>query len=87
MLIGQGLNAPRMGLAGEPMTLAEDIGAVRSLALAPISVANNVTLVYRAPANRLAGWCGSTGTATKSATFPTPANGVRRELRRTENAR
>jgi Tol biopolymer transport system component len=46
-LMGQGFNAPRMGLAGEPMTLADDIGAVRSLSLAPISVANNATLVYQ----------------------------------------
>ena len=46
-LMGQAFNAPRMGLAGEPMTLADDIGAVRSLSLAPISVANNATLVYQ----------------------------------------
>ncbi len=46
-LMGQGFNAPKMGLAGEPMTLADDIGAVRSLSLAPISVANNATLVYQ----------------------------------------
>ena len=55
-LMGQGFNAPRMGLAGEPMTLADDIGAVRSLSLAPISVANNATLVYQStgkPTRRL----------------------------------
>jgi hypothetical protein len=46
-LMGQGFNAPRMGLAGEPMPLADEIGAVRSLSLAPISVANNATLVYQ----------------------------------------
>jgi Tol biopolymer transport system component len=46
-LMGQGFNAPKMGLAGEPMTLADDIGAVRSLSLAPISVADNATLVYQ----------------------------------------
>jgi Tol biopolymer transport system component len=46
-LMGQGFNAPKMGLAGEPMTLADDIGAVRSLSLAPISVASNATLVYQ----------------------------------------
>jgi Tol biopolymer transport system component len=46
-LMGQGFNAPRLGLAGDPMTLADDIGAVRSLSLAPISVANNATLVYQ----------------------------------------
>src|SRR4051794_29317457 len=55
-LMGQGFNAPRLGLAGEPMTLADDIGAVRSLSLAPISVANNATLVYQStgkPTRRL----------------------------------
>ena len=46
-LMGQAFNAPKLGLAGEPMTLADDIGAVRSLSLAPISVANNATLVYQ----------------------------------------
>jgi Tol biopolymer transport system component len=46
-LMGQGFNAPKMGLSGEPMTLADDIGSVRSLSLAPISVANNATLVYQ----------------------------------------
>jgi Tol biopolymer transport system component len=45
-LMGQAFNAPKMGLAGEPITLNDDIGAVRSQALAPISVANNATLVY-----------------------------------------
>lgn len=55
-LMAQGFNAPKMGLAGEPMTLAEDIGAVRSLSLAPIAVANNATLVYQStgkPTRRL----------------------------------
>jgi Tol biopolymer transport system component len=46
-LMGQGFNVPRMGLAGEPMPLADEIGAVKSLSLAPISVANNATLVYQ----------------------------------------
>jgi Tol biopolymer transport system component len=46
-LMGVGFNAPKMGVAGEPMTLADEIGAVRSLALAPLSVSNNATLVYQ----------------------------------------
>jgi Tol biopolymer transport system component len=46
-LMGQGFNAARLGLAGEPMVLADDIGPVRSLSLAPISVADNATLVYQ----------------------------------------
>ncbi len=55
-LVAQGFNAPRLELAGAPMTLAEDIGAARSLSLAPISVANNATLVYQStgkPTRRL----------------------------------
>ena len=68
--MGQGFNAPRMGLAGEPMTLADDIGGVRSLSLAPISVANNATLVYQSTgkATRRLVWL--TGRATKSAEAP-----------------
>jgi len=46
-LMGQAFNAPKLGVSGEPMTLADDIGAVRSLSLAPITVANNATLIYQ----------------------------------------
>jgi eukaryotic-like serine/threonine-protein kinase len=46
-LMEVGFNAPKMGIAGEPMALADEIGAVRSLALAPLSVSNNATLVYQ----------------------------------------
>jgi eukaryotic-like serine/threonine-protein kinase len=62
-LMGQAFNAPKMGLAGEPMTLADDIGPVRSLALAPISVATNATLVYQStgkPTRQLA-WLDRSG--------------------------
>jgi Tol biopolymer transport system component len=40
-------NASKLETFGEPITLANDIGAVRSLALAPISVSANRVLVYQ----------------------------------------
>jgi Tol biopolymer transport system component len=46
-LMGQAFNASKLGVSGEPMTLADDIGAVRSLFLAPITVANNATMIYQ----------------------------------------
>lgn len=46
-LVGQGFNASRLSLEGEPITLASDIGSVRTLDLAPISVSDNAVLVYQ----------------------------------------
>jgi Tol biopolymer transport system component len=46
-LMGQGFNAGRLAVEGDPITLANDIGSVRTLALAPISVSNNAVLVYQ----------------------------------------
>jgi eukaryotic-like serine/threonine-protein kinase len=46
-LMGQAFHASKLTVSGEPVTLADDIGAVSSLNLAPISVANNGTLVYQ----------------------------------------
>jgi hypothetical protein len=46
-LIGQAFNAPHLAVVGEPVTLADDIGAVSSMNLAPITVANNGTLAYQ----------------------------------------
>jgi Tol biopolymer transport system component len=46
-LMGQAFNAPHLAIAGEPVTLADDIGAVSSMNLAPITVANNGTLAYQ----------------------------------------
>ena len=40
-------NTTKLALAGDPMILANDIGAVRSLSLAPISVSANGVLVYQ----------------------------------------
>jgi len=46
-LMGQSFNAAKLTLQGEAVTLAEDIGAIASLSLAPISVSNNSILVYQ----------------------------------------
>jgi hypothetical protein len=40
-------NTVKLSLVGEPIVLANDIGAVRSLSLAPISVSANGVLVYQ----------------------------------------
>lgn len=46
-LMGQAFNAAHLSVVGEPITLADDIGAVSSMNLAPITVANNGTLAYQ----------------------------------------
>ena len=46
-LSAQQFNTSRLETDGDPMTLATDIGAVRSLALAPISVSATGVLVYQ----------------------------------------
>jgi Tol biopolymer transport system component len=46
-LMGQGFNPQKLGITGEPVTLADDIGAVNSVNLAPITVANNGLLAYQ----------------------------------------
>lgn len=49
-------NASRMETTGDAITLATDIGSLRSLSLAPISVSNNAVLVYQgvgAPSRQL----------------------------------
>jgi hypothetical protein len=46
-LIGQAFDASKAAVEGEAITLAEDVGAVQSLSLAPISVSNNGILVYQ----------------------------------------
>jgi Tol biopolymer transport system component len=45
-LMAQQFNAGRLETADDPVALANDIGAVRSLALAPISVSTTGVLVY-----------------------------------------
>ena len=46
-LTAMAFNAGKLEVSGEPITLATDIGAVRSLALAPISVSATGVLVYQ----------------------------------------
>jgi Tol biopolymer transport system component len=46
-LTAQQFNASRLETAGDPITLANDIGAVRSMALAPISISTTGVLVYQ----------------------------------------
>jgi Tol biopolymer transport system component len=46
-LIGQAFNTSKLAVEGAVITLAEDVGAVQSLSLAPISVSNNGILVYQ----------------------------------------
>jgi len=46
-LVGQAFNSSKLAVEGDAVTLAEDVGAVRSLSLAPISVSNNGVLVYQ----------------------------------------
>jgi Tol biopolymer transport system component len=47
-LMAQQFNAAKAEIVEEPVTLANDIGAVNSLALAPISVSSTGVLVYQA---------------------------------------
>lgn len=46
-LMGQGFDPRKMATAGAASVLVEDIGAVNSLSLAPVSVSRNGTLVYQ----------------------------------------
>jgi Tol biopolymer transport system component len=55
-LMEQAFNISSRAVSGDPFTLADDIGAVRSMALAPISVSGNGILVYQSvgkPTNQL----------------------------------
>ena len=62
-LMGQGFNAVRLDLQGEPIPLGGDVGEVQSLSLAPISVSENATLVYQCvgPATRQLAWLDRSG--------------------------
>jgi Tol biopolymer transport system component len=46
-LMEQSFNISNLTMEGNPFTLADDIGAIRSMALAPISVSGNGILVYQ----------------------------------------
>jgi Tol biopolymer transport system component len=63
-LMGQAFNAAHLSIVGEPVTLADDIGAVSSMNLAPITVANNGTLAYQSTgkATRQLVWMDRSGT-------------------------
>ena len=62
-LIGQAFNSSKLAVQGDAITLADDVGAVRSLSLAPISVSNNGILVYQSlgPPTRQMVWMDRTG--------------------------
>jgi Tol biopolymer transport system component len=46
-LMEQPFDVSKLAMGGNPFTLADDVGAVRSMALAPISVSGNGILVYQ----------------------------------------
>jgi Tol biopolymer transport system component len=62
-LVGVGFNASRLKLAGEPFDLADEVGAIQSLSLAPISISANAILVYQSvgPASRQLSWVDRSG--------------------------
>jgi Tol biopolymer transport system component len=62
-LVGVGFNASHLMLAGEPRVLQEDVGAVQSLSLAPISISDTAILVYQSvgPATRQLSWMDRSG--------------------------
>jgi Tol biopolymer transport system component len=62
-LMEQSFKMSNLALEGDPFTLSDDIGAVRSMALAPISVSGNGILVYQSvgkPTKQLV-WLDRTG--------------------------
>ncbi len=46
-LVGQPFNASKLETTGDPMVLANDVGAIETLSLAPVSVSRNGVLVYQ----------------------------------------
>jgi len=63
-LVGQPFHATRLSAAGEPVVLADHVGAIRSLSLAPVSVSNNAILAYQSagtPTHQLV-WLDRAGT-------------------------
>ncbi|MDR3701008.1 MAG: protein kinase [Candidatus Sulfopaludibacter sp.] len=46
-LVGQPFNASKLATTGDPIVLSNDVGAIESLSLAPISVSRNDVLVYQ----------------------------------------
>ncbi len=71
-LMGQGFNPGKQATVGEPTALAEDLGAVNSMSLAPISVSQTGTLVYQSagkPMRQLV-WTDRAGTPTAQVREP-----------------
>jgi Tol biopolymer transport system component len=62
-LMGVGFNAGGLKLSGMPRVLQEDVGAVRSLSLAPISISANAILAYQSVglATRQLSWVDRSG--------------------------
>ena len=62
-LMGVGFNVSHLKLVGEPIPLQDDVGAVQSLSLAPISISGNAILVYQSvgEATRQLSWMDRTG--------------------------
>ena len=61
--MGVGFDAGHLKVVGEPIVLQEDVGAVESLSLAPVSVSDTAMLVYQSvgPASRRLSWTDRTG--------------------------
>ncbi len=71
-LVGQPFHASRLSPAGEPVVLADRVGAIRSLSLAPVSVSNNAILAYQSagtPTHQLV-WLDRAGTPIGIASEP-----------------
>ena len=62
-LMGVGFNAAKLKIVGQVIPVGDDVGAVESLSLAPISVSQNAVLVYQSvsPATRQLAWVDRTG--------------------------
>jgi Tol biopolymer transport system component len=62
-LVGVGFNASRLQLVGESIPLQDEVRAVQSLSLAPISISQNAVLVYQTVpvAKRQLAWVDRTG--------------------------
>jgi Tol biopolymer transport system component len=62
-LTAQAFRAERLQVEGDPLTLPDNVGAVQSLSLAPVSVSNNAVLAYRSvgPVTRQMVWMHRSG--------------------------
>jgi Tol biopolymer transport system component len=62
-LMGVGFDASRLNLTGDPRPVQDDVGAVQSLSLSPVSISANAILVYQSagPATRQLSWVDRAG--------------------------